>query len=240
MAQRDDRGRYADPDRPQPDRRPDEGRRGRDSDLQLGPGQDGEYGRNYGGWYGRGMGRTESMPEERPPGHRGRGPKGYRRSDERIREDVGDRLTDDPWIDASDIEIEVRDGEVTLRGTVDNRTTRRRAEDLAESISGVRYVQNNLRVRPHAQAGEPPIYEGTTSSSALAGQDAGIGSAGVGARSGAPAGSPAMGTMGGRSGAAPGVTSTTGAGYSNMTGTNRTGGSDGAAGRTGDGEGRHG
>ena len=59
---------------------------------------------------------------------------------------------------------------------------------------------------------QPPIYEGATSTSAIGGLDAGMGSAGVSAGSGAPAGSPAMGGTGGRSGTAPGVGSTTGAG----------------------------
>jgi osmotically-inducible protein OsmY len=81
-------------------------------------------------------------------GHRGRGPRSYTRSDDRIREDVSDRLTDDPWLDASEIEVTVSSGEVTLNGTVSNRYDRRRAEDCAEGVSGVRYVQNNLRARP--------------------------------------------------------------------------------------------
>ena len=79
--------------------------------------------------------------------HRGRGPQGYRRSDERIREDVSDRLTDDPWLDATYIEVEAKDGEVTLSGLVSRREDKRRAEDLAESCSGVSHVQNNLRVQ---------------------------------------------------------------------------------------------
>lgn len=78
--------------------------------------------------------------------HEGRGPKGYRRSDDRIREDVSDRLTDDHYIDATDIEIQVSNAEVTLNGTVDSRNARRRAEDLSERVSGVTHVQNNLRV----------------------------------------------------------------------------------------------
>ncbi|KQQ79752.1 BON domain-containing protein [Aureimonas sp. Leaf324] len=76
----------------------------------------------------------------------GRGPKGYTRSDERIRDDVNDRLTDDHYIDASDIEVTVKDREVTLAGHVPTRNQKRRAEDLVERISGVSYVQNNLRV----------------------------------------------------------------------------------------------
>ena len=46
--------------------------------------------------------------------HRGRGPKGYSRSDDRIREDVSDRLSDDHMIDASDIEIEVKGGKKAI------------------------------------------------------------------------------------------------------------------------------
>jgi translation initiation factor IF-2 len=67
----------------------------------------------------------------------------------------------------------------------------------------------------------PPIYEGATSTSAVGGLDAGMGSAGVSAGSGSPTGSQAAGGAGSP---APGVTSTTGAGYSTMTGSNRTGG----------------
>jgi osmotically-inducible protein OsmY len=72
----------------------------------------------------------------------GRGPKGYRRSDERIQEDLSEELTQDTGIDASEIEVTVQAGEVTLKGTVDSRETKRRAEDLAEGISGVRQVHN--------------------------------------------------------------------------------------------------
>lgn len=91
--------------------------------------------------------------------HRGRGPKGYRRSDDRIREDISDRLTDDPWLDASDIDVEVRECEVILKGEVTSREDKRRAEDLAEAISGVRNVQNHLRVK-----GRESDYEGFGSS----------------------------------------------------------------------------
>lgn len=76
----------------------------------------------------------------------GRGPKGYKRSDERIHEDVCERLMHDPMIDASDIEVEAKNGEVTLSGKVASRGLKRRAEDLAELASGVNHVQNNLRV----------------------------------------------------------------------------------------------
>jgi hypothetical protein len=106
------------------------------------------------GWprrgYGSSGGGAESQTETRG-GFRGHGPKGYQRSDERIREELNDRLTDDGDIDASDIETSVRKGEVTLTGTVPDRETKRRVEDLAESLSGVKDVQNNLRVNKQGQ-----------------------------------------------------------------------------------------
>ena len=79
--------------------------------------------------------------------HRGRGPKNYRRSDERIKEDINDRLTDAAYLDASEIEVEVNDREVTLSGTVDSRSSKRMAEDIADSVSGVSNVENRIRVQ---------------------------------------------------------------------------------------------
>ena len=84
--------------------------------------------------------------DERQSSHRGRGPKSYSRSDDRIRDDVNDRLTDDPFLDATDVEVTVAEGEVTLAGTVSSRADKRRAEDLADNVSGVKHLQNNLRV----------------------------------------------------------------------------------------------
>ncbi len=85
-------------------------------------------------------------------GFAGRGPKGYQRSDERIREEVSDRLMADDRIDASEIEVIVKDGEVTLQGTVDDRWAKRRAEDMVEQVMGVRDVMNQIRVEPGAGA----------------------------------------------------------------------------------------
>jgi len=83
--------------------------------------------------------------------HRGKGPKGYGRSDERIREDINDRLSDHSYIDASEIEVTVKSGEVTLSGTVEDRISKRRAEDLAEEVSGVKNVENRLRIQKPEQ-----------------------------------------------------------------------------------------
>lgn len=79
-------------------------------------------------------------------GHRGKGPSDYRRSQDRIREDICDRLTDDDRVDASNIRVQIEDDAVILSGTVNSRDEKRRAEDLVESISGVRNVENRLRV----------------------------------------------------------------------------------------------
>lgn len=85
--------------------------------------------------------------------YRGYGPRGYVRPDRRIEEDINDRLTDHPDLDASDISVSVQKGEVTLDGTVDSRWARRLAEDIADQVSGVSYIQNNLRVRQQAGPG---------------------------------------------------------------------------------------
>lgn len=76
----------------------------------------------------------------------GLGPKNYVRSDDRILEDVCRALTEDPAVDAGDIEVLVISREVTLNGTVPSREQRRRAEDCAEQVPGVAHVQNNVRV----------------------------------------------------------------------------------------------
>ncbi len=78
--------------------------------------------------------------------HGGKGPKGYKRSDDRILEDIHDQLTFDNFLDASNIEVTVKDGEVTLTGTVSERSDKRRAEDIAESVSGVEHLENRIRV----------------------------------------------------------------------------------------------
>ena len=114
--------------------------------------------------------RRRRMDDQRQ--HRGRGPKGYRRSDERIKEDVNDRLGDDYYLDASDVEVAVENTEVTLTGTVKSRSDKRRAEDIAESVSGVTNVENRLRVKQYGTSSLTDTTTGTpgtTTSSAAAG-----------------------------------------------------------------------
>ncbi len=96
---------------------------------------------------------SRRLDEQRGGGHAGRGPRGYRRSDERITEDIHEQLTEAPDLDASEIQVQVSAGEVTLTGTVDRRADRRRAEDVAEQVRGVSYVMNNIRVRQPGGSG---------------------------------------------------------------------------------------
>jgi hypothetical protein len=78
---------------------------------------------------------------------RGRGPKSYQRSDERVKEDVSERLRDDPRIDASEITIDVTGGRVSLSGEVDSRRTKHQVEDLVDACRGVQEIDNRLRIR---------------------------------------------------------------------------------------------
>jgi len=118
-------------------------------------GQGQEFGNSYqdssrnrqggenGGMGGMGEGFFGGSGEQ---SHRGKGPKGYQRSDERIEETLNDRLTDDHMLDASEIEVKVSKGEVTLTGTVMKKEDKRRAEEIAEQVSGVSNVENRIRV----------------------------------------------------------------------------------------------
>jgi len=76
---------------------------------------------------------------------RGRGPKGFIYSDERIREEVCEILLRDPYIDASEIEVDVSEGRVYLRGLVNSRQTKRLAEIAVENLPGVKDVFNLLQ-----------------------------------------------------------------------------------------------
>jgi osmotically-inducible protein OsmY len=126
-------------------------------------------------WFGDDEARRRHQTDMAGQSHQGRGPKAYKRSDARIQEDVNDRFTDDHWLDATHIDVSVQDTEVTLAGTVGSRDDRRHAERLAEHVSGVTHVQNNLRVdaskaqgRDGARADsgreqEPGVAEGVNS-----------------------------------------------------------------------------
>jgi osmotically-inducible protein OsmY len=141
----------------------------------------GGYGNNASEWRGAGMGYepgtsryqsgTQNQGRWGQQSHAGRGPRNYQRSDDRIEEDVNEALTRHPGLDASEIDVKVQNGEVTLTGTVDNRQEKRMAEDAAESCPGVRDVHNQLRVSSSGarsterEVSRTPAQEGRSSQS---------------------------------------------------------------------------
>ncbi len=102
---------------------------------------------HYGDRYPSQWSPASTTPEPRVRGpHVGKGPAGFKRSDERIFELVCEALTDDDHVDASQIEVTVNNAEVTLAGSVEDRRAKRLAEDCVERVPGVRDIQNQLRV----------------------------------------------------------------------------------------------
>jgi osmotically-inducible protein OsmY len=191
------------------------------------------YGQPYGSQSGYGLGEAQqaygrqSQEQGRASkgGYRGMGPKNYSRSDERIREDLNERLTDADEIDASGLNVEVSQGIVTLSGTVEQRWMKHRAEDLAESCSGVRDVHNQIRVQqPLGQQSSGDGSYGKGASSTGSQSKSSAGSAGSSASSGSSTTPSASGSasLSGGSGSA-GSTSASGG-----TSSNRTGGTTGS------------
>jgi len=134
-------------------------------------GSGGSWEQGYGGpWTQRGQNQFGSQGYGGPPAfiseefwmvpgpHTGRGPRGYQRNDARIEEDICERFTRHGQLDASDIQVMVENGEVTLTGMVESRQAKRLAEDILDSISGVKDVHNQLRVQ---QGGAQPEWSHT-------------------------------------------------------------------------------
>jgi osmotically-inducible protein OsmY len=67
-------------------------------------------------------------------------------ADERIWEEVRDRLMRHPDLDVAEVEIEVEEAEVTLVGRVDSRESKWLAEELTRAVPGVQDVHNRLKV----------------------------------------------------------------------------------------------
>jgi BON domain len=157
--------RYSAPRRAEGSRGPESWRRDEDRDrlageTALGRADWGDRESDYehglrpfreGRWPAAAASQIWRAPEQGP--YVGRAPRGYQRSDQRIFEDVCDRLTADPHVDPTEVDVRVENGEVTLSGAVRSREEKHRAEDVIESIGGVRDVHNHLRVS-HGGIGE--------------------------------------------------------------------------------------
>lgn len=79
-------------------------------------------------------------------GFSGVGPKGYKRSDEKIYEEVCEVLMQHRAIDASNIVVKISEGLVNLSGKVNSRFEKKLAEEIIEPLSGVKDIQNELSV----------------------------------------------------------------------------------------------
>lgn len=112
----------------------------------------------YAGSSLKGRGYSELYEPRLRKSFRGRGPKNYQRSDERIMEDFCDQLTDNDFIDASNINVDIQDGNLALSGSVEDKWMKYAAEDIAEYTHGVRSIQNDINVR-HPQANESSARE---------------------------------------------------------------------------------
>ncbi|HSD20953.1 MAG TPA: BON domain-containing protein [Anaeromyxobacter sp.] len=133
----------------------------------------GEYhGRSDWGRGGEERGPMERLGERMKEGWRkmtGRGPKGYKRSDERIREDVSEQIARSN-IDADEVEVKVERAEVTLTGFVESRWDKRMLEDIAEDVFGVDEVHNHLRLRQDTGARAGEATAGQTTQPGMSGQ----------------------------------------------------------------------
>ena len=104
---------------------------------------------DYGSSVGTSYDSSYDESSTRDRRHFGKGPKGYKRSDEKIHDEVCEILTSHYDIDASEVEVEVKDGVVTLGGAVESRRTKRMAEDIVADLNGVQDVRNDMRILSH-------------------------------------------------------------------------------------------
>lgn len=97
-----------------------------------------------------GFGNRSDHKQTSQPDYRGRGPKGYKLIDSRVYENVCEALFHEPQIDASEVEVSVQDGTVTLSGVAKDKETRRLIEDIAMGCAGVQHVYNKISIRPNS------------------------------------------------------------------------------------------
>jgi osmotically-inducible protein OsmY len=76
---------------------------------------------------------------------------GQKLSDAGMTARVKSRLILNEEIDGLRINVDTRNSEVTLNGTVKSETERTRAEEVARNTEGVRIVQNHLKVASRAE-----------------------------------------------------------------------------------------
>ncbi len=86
----------------------------------------------------------------------GKGPKGYKRSIDKIKDEACEILARDFELDASNIEVEIKENFLFLKGFVFSRQDKKKAESLVEDISGIDDVQNQLQIKKNSVEGWIP------------------------------------------------------------------------------------
>lgn len=170
------------------------GRQGGYRDQGLGYGQGDypsagyqQYGAGQGGYRQSGYGGDDWQRGSQGRGfesRRGLGPSSYARTDERIREDVNESLMNDDYVDATHVTVQVKEGAVVLGGSVEDRREKHRAEDIADSCSGVRDVRNEISVASGSAAMRGGANERSSRSSSAPSSTASTSAAAKGRREG--------------------------------------------------------
>lgn len=126
-------------------------REGWDSESSNTRGRISTYGMNSGAGFNRRL--RGDRPDEKGPFF-GKGPRNWKRSDERIKEEACEALYQSHEVDASEIDLTVKDAVVTLSGSVESRRMKREAEECIENLTGVLDVQNQLRIKNNERSAE--------------------------------------------------------------------------------------
>jgi hypothetical protein len=150
----------------------------------------GTWGGQMGGGYGSSTygGRSGQRSSIR------RGPKGYERSDERLKEDICERMYTSTECDTSEVSVDVKSGVVTFEGTVEDRRSKYMLEEMVDNVPGVKDVDNRLRI----QRGDGSSTQGGGSSPSSSGSST-YGRTGSGMSSSGTSGTSDSSSAGGRS-----------------------------------------
>jgi len=128
-------------------------------------------------WRGTGRGTPEQTRYRN-------GPKGYTRSDDRLREDISERLMIADSIDPSEVSVSVKDAKVTLEGHVPDRRMKHSIEDLVDQCPGVQDIDNRIRVgRPGSASANQGAGQLSSNPASSNPATSGAGSTGMGASS---------------------------------------------------------
>ena len=72
------------------------------------------------------------------------------KADDKLYDQVRLRLAGDPMVNGGALDVDVKDGAVTLRGKVRTDKARERAEKLAKKVKGVKSVTNEIKIDTNA------------------------------------------------------------------------------------------